>query len=135
MDLLDRSAATAVDAVLRDCIEACGDCLRVLRSYARNGARAGPGSRRERAMWRLMLDCAEVCEATANLLRADLACPPQRIEACRKLCAECAAACDATAPSGPIGACAAACRRCAQACMAVSARSAARATPRGLHFA
>jgi hypothetical protein len=122
MDMFDRSADAATDPSLLACIEACNDCHRALRGFAREGARSGPGSPGDRTMWRLMLDCAEVCEATATFLRAGSVFTPQLAEACLHLCDECAAACEAAAPTTAMDACAAACRRCAQACFAMSAR-------------
>jgi hypothetical protein len=135
MDMLDRSADAASDPALLACIEACGDCHRALRGFARDGARSGPGSPGERTMWRLMLDCAEVCEATATFLRAESVFIPQLAEACLHLCDECAAACEAGDPTAAMDACAAACRRCAEACFALSALVQSRKAMRGLQFA
>jgi hypothetical protein len=67
-----------------------------------------------------MLDCAEVCEATASFLRAESIFLPQLTESCTHLCDECAAACELATPSSPgLEACAAACRRSAKACFAL----------------
>ena len=120
MNIIDRPAATHLPSGMLECVEACMACLVVLRAYARSGARAGPGSTVDRALWRLMLDCAEVCEATASFLRAESTFPPQLTESCTQLCDECAAACESAAPASPgLEACSAACRRGAKACFAL----------------
>jgi len=119
MDRLANAAAHGIDRPLADCIEAAEYCQRTLREYARNGARAGPGLPADRALWRLMLDCAELCAATADFARTESVFLPQLAESCSHLCDECAAASERAEASPALEVCAEACRVCASRCFAL----------------
>jgi hypothetical protein len=66
-----------------------------------------------------MLDCAELCAATAAFARTESVFLRQVAESCGHLCDECAAACERAESTPAIGACAEACRICAQRCFAL----------------
>jgi hypothetical protein len=120
MDRLATAAPHATDHPLAACIEAATDCQRILQDYARNGTREGPGEPAERQLWRLMLDCAELCAATAAFARTESVFLPQLAESCTRLCDECAAACERVEdPTPALEACAEACRVCAKRCFAL----------------
>lgn len=131
MHTRERLVPQAHDANLAACIAAADTCQATLREFARSGARAGPGTPAQREMWRLMLDCAELCAATAAFARTGSVFLPQLAESCCDLCDHCAQACELAGPSAAIDACADACRACAKASFALRVPPAgARATAR-----
>lgn len=63
---------------------------------------------------RHLFNCAEICQATASLLRAD---DPRALALCADSCERSAAWCEGLGADPRLRACAEACRRCAEACM------------------
>jgi hypothetical protein len=118
MDMPGHVAEADANPLLLACVEACDDCQRTLRDAVRGGADGAS----TRAVRRLLLDCAEICEATANYACAGSVFLPEMVAACVRLCDECGAACEAVPDDAAMDACAEACRRCARACFAPTAR-------------
>jgi hypothetical protein len=119
MDTLARHGTATRNPLARDCLDACAECGQRLRALAREGARAAKGSDAERARWRLLLDCAELCEATVNFLQGESVFLPQLTEACMHLCDECATELDTVRGDPAVAAAAAAARACSRACHAL----------------
>ena len=120
MDLPGTTADVEGRRLLGICMQACVDCHRSLRGFALDAGSAGPGDAAQRALRRLMLDCAEVCEATASYARCGSVFLSEVVLACTRMCDECAAACELRPPATAVEACAEACRQCARACFAVT---------------
>ncbi|MFO0027554.1 MAG: hypothetical protein ACK558_01680 [Pseudomonadota bacterium] len=134
MDRPANPVAHGIDRPLADCIEAAEYCQRTLREYARNGARAGPGLPAERALWRLMLDCAELCAATVDFARTESVFLLRLAESCGHLCDECAAAGERAEATPALAVCAEACRVCASRGVALQRLNRrAPVAPRALH--
>lgn len=121
MEAPERIAPLEPTAPLAACIVSASACERLLRGFVRAAERAGPGTKGERELLRLMLDCAEVCAATASFARAGSVFLPQLAQSCLHLCDDCAAACERTDASATMAACAEACRDCARCCFALRA--------------
>lgn len=104
-------------ARMQPCIDACGYCHETCLSTAMTHCLAVGGKHLEPGHFRLMINCAEICQAAANLMLSgsDLA---------NKLCAVCAEVCDACAASceqiGDMDGCVEACRECADSCREMS---------------
>lgn len=101
------------DARVQKCIELCmrchEACLETLNHCIRSGHSAP-------AHVRILLDCAEICQTSANILI-------RNSDVHRPVCAACAAACEACASSCRqfvgdeiMKNCGEICRECAQAC-------------------
>jgi hypothetical protein len=95
------------------CIDACLAChILCLRTAAQPGLELG-GKHTEAAHFRLMLDCAQICQTTADFLLRGSA-------VCDILCGTCALVCEACARSceetGDLNDCVKAARRCAEIC-------------------
>lgn len=118
MEMPGHMAEFDANPLLQACVQACDDCQRILLDAARGGADGASG----RAMRRLLLDCAEICEATANYASAGSVFLPEVVAACVRLCDECGAACEALPADAGLDACIDACRRAAAACFALSGR-------------
>lgn len=127
MDMPGHVVEVDANPLLRACVEACDDCQRTLRDAA-HGVADGAS---KRPMRRLLLDCAEICEATANYASAGSVFLPEVVAGCVRICDECGAACEALPADAGLDACIDACRRAAAACFALSGRFAQRpAAPR-----
>ena len=102
-----------IDSPMKDAINACLDChsmcLRTAMSYCLE--QGGPHV--EQQHFRLMLNCAELCQTSANFMLSD---SPLH----RRVCAVCAEACEACAESckqvGGMDKCIEECLRCAKSC-------------------
>jgi hypothetical protein len=100
--------AIAIDAAT-DCHQSCIEAL----SYGlqRRGASA------HLLHARLMLDCAQVCDATRDMMLRSSDFAHQMAALCAEVCDRSAASCDRLGEG--MDACAEACRHCAEACRGV----------------
>lgn len=64
----------------------------------------------------VLLDCAELCQATANSMLRKSSQHALLCEACARLCENCAAACLAQGSDAMMRTCAETCRDCARSC-------------------
>jgi len=71
------------------------------------------GAHVEPEHFRLMLDCAEICQTAANFMLRSSKHHPHVCAECADVCEDCAKSCEAV---GDMDDCVAACRRCAQTC-------------------
>lgn len=129
MDMPGALADLDASPLLLACVTACEDCRRILLGHATDRVATAPGAGAMQALRRRMLDCAELCAATANFAGAGSVFLPEMVAACTRLCDECGAACEALAPEAGLEDCIAACRRAASACFALSGRIARRPAP------
>jgi hypothetical protein len=67
---------------------------------------------------RELFNCAEICQATASLLRAG---DPRALALCAEVCERTAASCPALGDDPRLLACADACRQCAERCADLAA--------------
>lgn len=114
-----------MDDAMRDCIEECSSCHDVCVETMAHCLVLGERHGDERVV-RLLIDCAEICQASANFMlrRSDL--HAHTCAACAAVCERCAQACEHFASDADMQACAQACRSCAESCrrMASMARAA-----------
>jgi hypothetical protein len=98
---------------MQDCIEACSHCHQVCLQTAMNHCLEAGGKHVEADHFRLMISCAEICQASANF---QLSSSPFH----RRLCGLCADICEACAVDcekvGAMDECVAACKACAESC-------------------
>jgi len=98
---------------LEAAIKACMDCHRMCLSMAMTNCVEKGGPHAEAAHLRLLMNCAEICQTSANFM---LTASPLH----GRVCAVCAEVCDACARSceelGDMADCAEGCRRCAKSC-------------------
>lgn len=103
---------------MEDCIHECLECHRVcLKTLAQHCLAMG-GRHVEQRHFRLMLDCAQICQVAADfMLRGS--------DHHTHLCAECAEICRLCADScedvGDMGECVEACRACGTSCAEMAA--------------
>jgi hypothetical protein len=100
---------------LLECVEECLNCHAVCTITLQHCMAKG-GALTELNLVGLLLDCAEICQTSANfMLRGS----PYHIitcGACAELCRACAAACDAIPDDEQMAHCAEVCGECAESC-------------------
>ena len=104
---------------LRDCIDECTRCHAICLETVTYCLQQG-GHHAEVGHIRLMLDCAEICQTSANfMLRGS---PPhvRTCGACAEACRACAEGCEQMGSDQQMQACAEACRRCEESCSKMS---------------
>lgn len=105
---------------LSRCVDNCVECHKVcLETFSYSLATGGRHSEADHV--RLLLDCAEMCQTTANFMLRHSAAYGALCEACAAVCQACADDCTAMSASNEqMRACAQICRRCAESCRAIN---------------
>jgi len=103
---------------MRECIEACQSCHELcLEMIAHCLALGGKHAAPEHI--RTLVDCAQICETSADFMIRDSAFHPHTCRACAEVCERCAVSCDQVG-GVEMKQCAEECRRCADECRAMS---------------
>lgn len=101
---------------LDECVDSCIASHRICLETARYCTEQGTAAHIEATHIALLLDCAELCQTTANsMLRRS----PQHAllcDACSRMCEACAHDCAKIAGDARMQACAQTCRDCAASC-------------------
>jgi hypothetical protein len=101
---------------MQKCIQNCLDCHRICLETITNCLQMG-GKHADPAHIRLLIDCAEICQTSANFMIRGSALHGLTCGACAEICARCADECDRIGNNDvKMKACADACRRCAESC-------------------
>lgn len=113
-----------LDEAMEQCIQACLDChhvcLETVRHRLRRQGREAAGT----AHIRMLLDCAELCQTTADFICSESAFHGRLCALCADLLELCAERCEAFGDDPQMRACAEACRRCADFCRSLAGRRA-----------
>lgn len=96
---------------IENCLECYGICLAAITYCLEKG-----GEHAEAKHVRLLLDCAEICQTSANFMIRGSALHPITCGACAEICARCAEDCERMTDDEQMRKCAEACRRCAESC-------------------
>ncbi|HYG61067.1 MAG TPA: four-helix bundle copper-binding protein [Thermoanaerobaculia bacterium] len=97
------------------CIENCQECHGVcLQNVAHCLEKGGPHA--EPSHIRLLLDCAEICETSANFMIRGSELHTETCRACSEVCQRCADDCRRLGSDPEMQQCAEACQRCAESC-------------------
>jgi hypothetical protein len=104
---------------MQDCIQQCLTCQRVcLETLAYCLDKAGPHA--ETAHIRLLLDCADICQTSANFMMRGSELHILTCEVCADICAECADDCESFEGDPRMRECERMCRACADSCQALA---------------
>src|SRR5262249_36193132 len=98
---------------MQQCIEACLNCHSVCLREAMNHCLETGGRHTEPGHFRLMLNCAEICQTSANFMLSHSELHAKVCGVCAEVCTACASSCEAV---GDMDACVQVCRRCAESC-------------------
>ncbi|MFN3648561.1 MAG: four-helix bundle copper-binding protein [Armatimonadota bacterium] len=116
-----------VSPEMRECIDACTSCHQTCVETVTHCLQMG-GKHAEADHIRLMLDCAEICETSANFMLRGSDLHQETCRTCAVVCERCAEDCERF-DEDFMQRCAEECRNCAEHCrrMAGSQRTMARA--------
>jgi hypothetical protein len=98
---------------MQACIEACSHCHQICLQTAMKHCLETGGKHVAPDHFRLMMSCAEICQASANFQLIGSRFQHRLCEICAEVCEACAADCDAL---GGMDECVEACRECAVSC-------------------
>ena len=112
-----------VDQMMRECINECHICHDNCAETVAHCLQMG-GKHAEAGHIRLLLDCAEICETSANFMLRGSELLSRTCGVCAEICERCARDCERLSDDAHMRACAEACRRCADSCKHMAAMSA-----------
>lgn len=119
-----------VSAELNACIDACLDCFRSCQQGAVIHCLELGGKHVEPQHFRLMLDCAEICRATAALMLNGSSFYSDVCKTCAEICRACAKSCR---EMGGMDDCVSACERCADSCEQMATKGGGGRTTKATH--
>ncbi|MUG96908.1 four-helix bundle copper-binding protein [Scytonema sp. UIC 10036] len=104
-----------VNPQMQLCIQACLDCHSTCLNTITYCLQEG-GQHAAAAHIALMLDCAEICQTSANFMLRGSALHMRTCGVCAEVCDICAMDCQRFADDAQMQACVEMCRRCAESC-------------------
>jgi hypothetical protein len=104
-----------MSAAMQQCIDECLSCHRVCVETTQHCLQMG-GRHAEASHIRLMLDCAEICQTSANFMLRGSDLHAHTCGVCAEVCQRCAEDCERFGDDQMMMQCAQACRRCAESC-------------------
>ncbi len=108
---------SGTDSPMKDAIEACLDCHAMCVRMAMGYCLERGGGHVEPRHIRLMLNCAELCQTSANFMLSDSPLHGQVCAVCAEACEACAKSCEEI---GDMRECAEECRSCARSCRSMT---------------
>jgi hypothetical protein len=108
-----------VNQEMQQCIQNCLDCHSICLNTVTYCLQKG-GQHAEPAHIRLMLDCAEICQTSANFMLRNSDLHSRICGVCAEVCDRCAQDCGRMGDDTQMKACADMCRRCAESCRQMS---------------
>lgn len=103
---------------IEECIQACLECHHVCFEMAMNHCLETGGKHTEPAHFRLLINCAEICQTSANFMLSGSGLHKLTCGVCAEVCRRCAEDCERI---GDMDECVTACRRCAETCQRMTA--------------
>lgn len=100
---------------LQHCIENCTRCHQICLSIIRHCLEKG-GSHSQPQHIRLLQDCAEICQTSANFMLRQSPLHHHTCRVCSEICQLCADDCERMGDDPKMKECAQVCRTCAQSC-------------------
>ncbi|RAX37370.1 four-helix bundle copper-binding protein [Rhizobium tropici] len=107
-----------LDSNVQQCVEACLRCYSRCLSTAMLHCLEAGGKHTEPAHFRLMMSCAEICQAAAYFMLIGSSHHPHLCRECAEICLECADDCERI---GDMADCVDSCRQCAESCRQMAA--------------
>lgn len=110
----------AMSQEMEQCIQNCQDCHRICLETAIHCLGMG-GKHAAQAHIRVLLDCAEICQASANFMIRGSEFHGATCGVCADVCTRCADECERIGPDEMMRRCIETCHRCAESCRAMAA--------------
>ncbi|MBW4619207.1 MAG: four-helix bundle copper-binding protein [Cyanosarcina radialis HA8281-LM2] len=101
---------------MQQCIQNCWDCYSLCLNTATTYCLQQGGHHVEAAHLQLMLDCAEICQTSANFMLRSSSFHERICGICAEICDRCDRDCQKFGDDLQMQACADICRRCAESC-------------------
>lgn len=109
-------AHAQMTAEMQQCIRDCLDCHSICLETVTHCMQMG-GKHTEPMHIRTLLDCADICQTSADFMLRGSTFHGQTCAVCAEVCERCARSCESIAPSDEVmRRCAETCRRCAASC-------------------
>lgn len=103
---------------MQACIDACGQCHQACIHTAMTHCLVEGGKHVEANHFRLMINCAEICQTSANFMLSGSAFHQKICEVCAEICDACVKSCEEI---GGMEDCVKVCRECAESCRRMAA--------------
>ena len=103
---------------MEECIKNCLACHHVCLEMAMNHCLEKGGEHTKPAHFRLMINCAEICQTSANFMLSGSDLHKLTCRVCAEVCRRCADDCERL---DGMDECVATCRRCAESCERMAA--------------
>jgi hypothetical protein len=113
-------ATHQADDGIRKCIEECLSCYQICLETVTHCLQKG-GKHAEASHIRLLLDCTDICQTSANFMIRGSDLHTRTCAVCAEVCERCAESCEQFGDDEKMKACAEACRRCAESCRRMAA--------------
>jgi hypothetical protein len=114
-DLENEQSDEQTHDALQECIEECVNCHAVCTMTLQHCIATG-GDHTEVNLLGILLDCAEICQTSANFMLRGSPYHVVTCAACTELCRACEAACRALADDEQLAHCQEVCAACAESC-------------------
>ena len=105
---------------MQQCIQECLNCHSICLATVAHCLEMG-GTHASPQHIGLLLDCAEICQTSANFMLRGSALHTRTCGVCAEVCTRCAEECDRMGDDAQMRACAEQCRRCADSCRRMAA--------------
>ncbi|HEX8916326.1 MAG TPA: four-helix bundle copper-binding protein [Humisphaera sp.] len=109
-----------VSPAMQKCIQECSACHHFCLSMVHHCLTKG-GPHAEPDHVRLMQDCAQICQVSADFMSRGSPHHPHLCRECAEICGQCADDCRRLADDAEMRRCADACQRCADSCREMAA--------------
>jgi hypothetical protein len=100
---------------MEQCITDCMDCHSICMETTMYCLMKG-GKYADPKLMRMLRDCSEMCQTTANFMLRESPMSPRMCSMCAEMCMECADMCEQFKGDKMMTSCAEVCRRCAKSC-------------------
>lgn len=100
---------------MQECITNCQDCHTICLDTISHCLQMG-GEHAEASHIRLLMDCAQICQTSADFMIRMSDVHPQTCGVCADVCERCAIDCERFGDDKTMMACAEMCRKCADSC-------------------
>lgn len=111
----DDAMPHATPAGLANCIQECQRCHNICLQTIAHCLQKG-GQHAEPSHIRLLMDCVEICQTSANFMLRNSPLHTQTCAVCADVCEQCADICEQMGDDKVMMDSAAACQRCAESC-------------------
>jgi hypothetical protein len=122
IETMSSAIETQADPEMQTCIQNCLACHSICLETVMHCLHQG-GKHAEPAHIRLLMDCAEICQASANFMLRHSLFHIYTCDVCADICEACADDCEQFTDDTLMQKCAEICRRCAASCREMAEQS------------